>query len=98
MFMCQQAAETLLKAVVIIQTKKRPPYIHELGIILRAAGIKAPRKIINTLKELDKHYIKTRYKEDRFNPKIYNKKYASYILEKTKELLKWFTKEMNLNL
>ena len=98
MFMCQQTLEALLKAIVIIQIKKQPPYIHELGLILRASGLKAPSGIINSLRELDKHYIKTRYKEDRFNSKVYNKESAFYIMQQTRKTIKWFTKKANLNL
>lgn len=98
MFMCQQSLEALLKAIIIVKTKDRPPYIHELGILLKAVRLRVPRKILEILKEADQHYIKTRYKEDRFNTKIYNKDTANKLIEKTDRAVKWFIKRANLNL
>jgi HEPN domain-containing protein len=98
MFMCQQSIEALLKAVVIRQTDCRPPYVHELGILLKATEIEIPVEIWDKIKEIDRHYIKARYFPDRFNPKIYNQKSANSLLKKTGEVIKWFTKKLNLEL
>lgn len=98
MFMCQQTIEALLKAVVIIQTKERPPYLHQLGILLKTTGLDVPQRIWKKVERIEQYYIKTRYKPDRFDPRIYNKKSASFLLEKTKEVIEWFTEKMRLEL
>lgn len=98
MFMCQQSLEALLKAVIIVRTKTRPPYVHELGILLKAARLKVPSRILAVLKEADQHYIKTRYKEDRFNAKIYNKESATRLIKNTDGAIRWFTRRANLSL
>jgi HEPN domain-containing protein len=98
MFMCQQSLEALLKAIVIMRSKERPPYLHQLGALLKATGLKVPCKILEVLIEADQHYIKTRYKEDRFNSMIYNKNTASLLIKKTEEAMKWFIKKVKLGL
>ena len=96
MFMCQQSLEALLKAVIIARTHARPPYLHELGLLIKPTGLKAPPKILKVLKEADQHYIKTRYREDRFNSRIYNKNTAAKLIMMTKEATRWFIKKVNL--
>ena len=39
LFMCQQCLEKMLKAMVILETKKFPPRIHNLVRLAEAAGI-----------------------------------------------------------
>src|SRR3972149_4069155 len=82
-FMCQQAVEALLKAVYIIKKKDRPEYIHKLPKLLDLINIDVPNSIDKKILRLDAHYIKARYKEDRFNSKIYNKENAKLILNDT---------------
>lgn len=89
MFMCHQTLESALKALYVFLKKERPPYIHKLPRLLYNIGFAVPAEIDRTLLEADAHYIKTRYFEDRFNVKIYNKKNATALLKKTREALKW---------
>src|SRR4030067_2799763 len=96
MFMCQQAVEALLKAVFIIQKNERPEYIHKLPKLVEMIGIKIPKSIDNKILKIDAHYIKARYKEDRFNAKIYNRRNAAGLLKDTEDVLQWFTKKMKL--
>src|SRR4030065_1251957 len=98
MFMCQQAVEALLKAVFIIQKNERPEYIHKLPKLVEMIGIKIPKSIDNKILKIDAHYIKARYKEDRFNPKIYNKRTASALLKNTGDVIRWFTKNLKLEM
>src|SRR3972149_9693779 len=98
MFMCQQAVEALLKAVFIIQKNERPEYIHKLPKLVEMIGIKIPKSIDNKILKIDAHYIKARYKEDRFNTKIYNKRNASNLLKDTEDVIQWFTKKMKLKI
>ena len=95
-FMCQQAVEALLKAVYIIKKKDRPEYIHKLPKLLDLINIDVPNSIDKKILRLDAHYIKARYKEDRFNSKIYNKENAKLILKDTEDIFEWFTKNLKL--
>lgn len=96
MFMCQQAVEALLKAVFIIQKNERPEYIHKLPKLVEMTGIEIPKSIDEKILKIDAHYIKARYKEDRFNAKIYNKRNAVSLVKDTKDVLKWFIKKLKL--
>ena len=97
-FMCQQAVEALLKAVYIIKKKDRPEYIHKLPKLLDLINIDVPNSIDKKILRLDAHYIKARYKEDRFNSKIYNKENAQLILKDTEDIFEWFTKNLKLKI
>lgn len=96
MFMCQQAVESILKAVFIIQRNERPEYIHKLPRLVEMTDIKIPKTIDKKILKIDAHYIKARYKEDRFNTKIYNKQNATALLKDTEDVIKWLTKKMKL--
>ncbi|MEK6545132.1 MAG: HEPN domain-containing protein [Nitrospinota bacterium] len=96
MFMCQQAVEAILKAVFIIQRNERPEYIHKLPRLVEMTDIKIPKTIDKKILKIDAHYIKARYKEDRFNTKIYNKRNATALLKDTEDVIKWLTKKMKL--
>jgi HEPN domain-containing protein len=98
MFMCQQTIEALLKAVFIIKHGKRPEYIHKLPKLLELTGVKVPLLIDSEILKIDAHYIKARYQEDRFDPLIYNKKNAVQLLKDTQEVVKWFVKNLNLEI
>lgn len=96
MFMCQQTIEAILKAGYIHLKKEPPPYIHNLVLLVNQIGLKLPRDIDAAIILANAHYIKARYKEDRFNPKIYNRKSAHQLLKETEETIKWFIKNLNL--
>jgi len=97
-FMCQQAVEALLKAVYIIKKKDRPEFIHKLPKLLDLINIDVPDSIDKKILKLDAHYIKARYKEDRFNSKIYNKENTQSILKDTEEIFQWFMKNLKLKI
>ena len=96
MFMCQQTIEALLKGVCILIKKDRPPYIHILSKLVDNIGIKLPKEIDQYVVLIDAHYIKARYNEVRFNPKVYNKENAAKTIHMTREVTKWFIQKMNL--
>lgn len=98
MFMCQQAVEALLKAIHIIKTGERPIYIHKLPRLLDLTGLKIPNSVDAKILKIDAHYIKARYKEERFNPKIYNKQNASNLVKDTKDVIAWFSKNLKLKI
>ena len=98
MFMCQQTVEAILKAVFIIQKNERPEYIHKLPKLVEMTGIEIPKSIDEKILKIDAHYIKARYKEDRFNTKIYNKRNTANLLKDTEDVIKWFTKKLKLEI
>jgi HEPN domain-containing protein len=98
MFMCQQAVEALLKAVFIIYKNERPEYIHKLPRLVELTGIKVPKSVDKKILKIDAHYIKARYKEDRFNEKIYNKRNAASLLKDTEDVIRWYTKKLKLEI
>lgn len=60
-FQAQQAAEKALKALII--SKGGESRVHSINFLLSnlPENIKVSEQIYNTAKELDKHYIPTRY-------------------------------------
>lgn len=98
MFMCQQTLESLLKAVFIARNNERPPYIHKLPMLVRRSGIETPKYIDTNILKIDAHYIKARYKDDRFNKKIYNLRTANALLKDTQQVVEWFAKKMKLEI
>ena len=89
LFMCQQAREALLKAVFILRKQDRPPHLHKLPKLLDLSGLRAPAEIDLKILLIDAHYIKARYKEDRFDATVYNRKNARALLQITQEVMTW---------
>lgn len=98
MFMCQQTTEALLKGVYILIKRDRPQYIHKLPKLLDLIGRKVPKAIDEKILKIDAHYIRARYKEDRFEPKIYNKSSAKSLIKDTEEVILWFSKNLKLKI
>ena len=71
-------------------------YAKSTPITYSMTGIKIPKTIDKKILKIDAHYIKARYKEDRFNTKIYNRRSATALLKDTKAVIKWVTKKMKL--
>lgn len=95
MFMCHQTLECALKALYVFVRKDRPPYVHKLPRLLNELEFVVPKNVDRVILEADAHYIKTRYLEDRFNTKIYNRKNAFALFGETKEALKWLLDQLN---
>jgi len=96
MFMCQQALEELLKAIIVIQTNDHPPYLHDLITLSRKINFKIPKNIHENLSNINPHYIVARYKPQRFDPDVYNLTTAKKTIKITRETIKWFTEKMAL--
>src|SRR3989338_6401948 len=94
MFMCQQAIEELLKAIIVIQTNDHPPFLHDLILPYQKINLKIPQATRENLRNINPHYIIVRYKPQRFDPKIYNPAYAKKTIRATEETIKWFAKKM----
>ena len=95
-FMCQQSLEELLKAIIMIQTKDHPPYIHDLIMLSKKIDLQIPEDIHKILRNINPHYIVARYKPQRFDPKVYNKAAAEETIKATEETIKWFAEKLDL--
>ncbi|MEW5693637.1 MAG: HEPN domain-containing protein [Candidatus Hydrogenedentota bacterium] len=96
MFMCQQTLEAMLKAAYIHSKRKPPPLIHNLVQLVNLLHIELPDNINETIILANAHYIIARYKEDRFNTKIYNRLNAEKLLDQTLRTIRWFIKNQQL--
>ena len=94
--MCQQSLEELLKAIIMIQTKDHPPYIHDLIMLSKKIDLQIPEDIHKILRNINPHYIVARYKSQRFDPKVYNKAAAGKTIKATEETIKWFAEKLDL--
>ena len=95
-FMCQQALEKSLKAIIAHKNVEVLP-IHNLRRLLEAAGL------INNINEeelikidfLSQYYINARYKEDIAElSRGMTKEFSAEMIIFTKEMIKWILQEM----
>lgn len=98
MFMCQQSIEKFLKGIIITITNDHPPYVHDLVRLAQATKFKILPGIETDLRMITGYYIKSRYKADRFDSAIFNKDSARSTINKTEEIIRWFTKKANLKI
>lgn len=91
-FMCQQAFEKILKAVVIAKgLEEEPPKSHNLGFLLARLNLESiPPDMENVANRLSAYYIESRYPnyKERLS-KLVGKDEAENILEETKEAFAW---------
>lgn len=89
-YMCHQAIEKHLKALVQELTDEIPPYTHNFNILMEAAGIEFPDEIQEKILLLAPHYIPTRYPEELEKLKEqYTEETTSGYINKTKEIIQW---------
>jgi HEPN domain-containing protein len=86
-FLSHQAAEKALKALYILKFK-RLWKIHDLEKL--CLTLKAPQKIIKTSRELNPHYIETRYPIE----SLYDEQIAKIALENSEKVLEWVKEEL----
>ncbi len=97
-FMCHLAVEKSLKAIISSESNKVPPKTHDLIYLLRLTKIeRLPQDLLDFIGMINNAAIVTRYPEDLSKlvsnyPKVVTQKY----LAKTKELIKWITKDLKL--
>jgi HEPN domain-containing protein len=90
-YMCQQAVEKLLKAIIAQQNQENLP-IHNLNRLAEIAGI---RDHLNTeqfglLAELTPYCIEARYGDYKESlSEIIDERKAREVFEKTQEIFKW---------
>ncbi len=90
-YMCQQAVEKLLKAIIAQQGKENLP-IHNLNRLAEIAGIRndLSAEQFNLLAELTPYSIEARYGDYKENlSEILNEKSAREVYGKTKEIFEW---------
>ena len=94
-FMCQQAIEKILKAIITTISSEAPPKIHNLVRLAELAGIKMnlDQKQIDLLASLTPFCIEARYADYQEKiSKLTKRKLAREYLSKTKELYKCLRK------
>jgi len=96
-FICQQALEKYLKAGYVKKENKIPPYIHKLERLCQILNLDPPDNILNSIIEIDKYYIVTRYPAYKKAVNITSIKKAEKLFKDTKEVCKWLIKELKLN-
>jgi HEPN domain-containing protein len=90
LFTCQQAIEKMLKALVIKNTGKFPPKIHDLVKLITIAGIEAPDEKKEFLAKLNYYYIETRYPAELSKiSKLIKRQTALNIFNETRKMLTW---------
>jgi len=96
-FMCQQAIEKLLKAIVIKFKSIAPPYSHNLRRLAEIAGIDKQMvdDQINLLDDLTPFCVAARYPAYKAKmAKIATSEVSSHYLKQTKELFQWLSNLM----
>jgi len=94
LFMCQQAAEKMLKALIVHRTKTFPPKVHDLERLAGVCRLELPTEHAELLRALTAYYIETRYPEDvkKIARDIDRAKARDY-LTRTKSWLSWLRKQ-----
>ena len=94
-FHCHQAVEKLLKAIIVAETQKRPPYLHSLRLLLEQIGtIEPPEDIARKTVQIEPHYLGTRY-PGVVDPRFYNRQNMEKLLAETFEVYQWFLTKLN---
>ncbi|MCK4605309.1 MAG: HEPN domain-containing protein [Deltaproteobacteria bacterium] len=96
-YMCQQAAEKLLKAIIAQQNKENLP-IHNLSRLVEVAEIKnhLNSEQFNFLAELTPYCIEARYGDFKESlSEIINEQKAKEVYAKTQEIFKWLYREID---
>lgn len=96
-FMCQQAIEKLLKALVIRYKSIAPPYSHNLRRLAEIAEIdkQMADDQINFLDDLTPFCVAARYPAYKAKiAKIATKEFSSYYLKQTNEMFQWLSNLM----
>lgn len=89
-FHCQQAVEKLLKAIIVAESQKRPPYLHNLRLLLEHIDtIEVPDDLVSKILWIEPHYIGARY-PGVLDPEIYDRESMGQLLSDTLEVYQWF--------
>jgi HEPN domain-containing protein len=90
MFMCQQAVEKMLKAVIAQESGTMPPKTHDLERLAIAGTVTLDGSQLEFIRMLTEYYIETRYPEDiaTLNRDL-DKSKAAFYLKETEAFLEW---------
>ena len=95
-YMCQQAIEKILKAIIAQQNKENPP-IHNLNRLAEIASIRnelSPEQFA-FLAELTPYCIEARYGDYKGSiSEIIDKKKASEVFKRTQEIFQWLYRKI----
>lgn len=90
LFMCQQAIEKALKALLTERTGQLPRRTHDLLDLAREAGIEVGPELGELLGELTLHYTHVRYPDAGVElPEAEDMEKAHRFFEQTKEFVAW---------
>lgn len=94
-FMCHLSIEKALKGFYQKKLNSIPPKVHNLLYIIEKVGITLPEPLFETVFDLNRASIPTRYPEDlQQMRKDYRKQKTEKLLFKSKEVLKWLKTEL----
>ena len=93
-FLCHQAVEKGLKALLMLKKNEPAPPSHSL--IFLGKETKAPEAFHSFLRELTPQYVLTRYPDASNEPpfELFDDARAKHFLEKTKEVIEWIGKQL----
>ena len=95
LFMCQQCLEKILKAMVILETKKFPPRIHNLIRLAEAAGIGRDKIDFEFLDKLSFYYIESRYPDEHMRLyKQVTKRLTESYYNNTRGIYRWLERQL----
>jgi len=95
LFMCQQAIEKALKALIIKKTNKLAPRIHNLGKLAESLDIDFSKEQLRFMMEVSTYYVRTRYPEElvllgkETSPEMVNLVYLD-----SKEMVQWLSSKV----
>lgn len=94
LFFCHLSLEKLLKGLVVEQSKKAAPYIHDLTELTEIARLKLSDEQIQNLRLITGFNIASRYDDIKFAfYRQCTKSYAEKYFKISQELYLWFKKQ-----
>ena len=94
-FMCHLAVEKALKGLYQFKLNEIPPKVHNLIYLVEKIGLGISEKLYNSIFELNRVSIPTRYPDDLTRMKNeYKKKNTVEIINSSKEVIKWLKNQL----
>lgn len=90
LFFCHLTLEKLLKAIIVKQTQKQSPFLHDLILLVKQTNIKLNKEQTSQLNEISTFNIRARYDDIKYQ--FYQKAtkdYASKYFNITRNLILW---------
>lgn len=94
LFFCHLTIEKLLKGLVVVKTKKQPPYIHYLDKLVMETELDFTEEQMDQFKIITTFNIRARY--DNYKSSFYkkcDKQYAEKYFDVSKKLFLWLEKK-----